>query len=249
MTQDAPHRRPHAVLDLPSRRLKALKIERLLQLRRRRGPINLLEIGTGSGGIAHYFATHASLRCNVVAVDLVDQRVVSVGYSFQKIAGTSLPFIDGVFDVVITNHVIEHTGVLPEQRHHLQEVRRVMGVDGVAYLAVPNRWMLIEPHYRLAFLSWLPQSLRSPYVRLMRRGSYYDCEPLPASTLERLFREAGLAYKNLCTPALRETLSLEGTQSVAAAFVAKFPDRLLERLTPIFPTLIYRLQHKTWNRE
>src|SRR3546814_2152088 len=47
--------RSHAVLDLPSRRFKGLKIERLLDLASRPQPIRMLEIGTGSGGIAHYF--------------------------------------------------------------------------------------------------------------------------------------------------------------------------------------------------
>ena len=35
---------------------------------------------------------------------------------------------------------------------HLREIRRVLRRDGLAYLAVPNRWALVEPHYRLALL-------------------------------------------------------------------------------------------------
>jgi|GEM_PF-1765961 len=101
-------RRPHAVLDLPSRNCKGLKIERLLGLAERRQPLHLLEIGTGSGGIAHYFATHPTLRCAVTAVDVVDQRLIREGYDFRLVHDTTLPFADARFDVVLSNHVIEH---------------------------------------------------------------------------------------------------------------------------------------------
>ena len=241
MSPRAAARQPHAVLDLASRRLKAAKIERLLDLGARAGRLALLEIGTGSGGIAHYFATHDSLLCDVVAVDVVDQRKLHEGYVFHQVEDTCLPFPDASFDVVITNHVIEHVGGLDAQLHHLSEVHRVMREDAIAYLAVPNRWMLVEPHFKLAFLSWLPRALRSPYVRLMRRGSHYDCEPLPLRTLESLLGRACFTYQNLCVRALRETLTLEGGQGFVATLAAQLPDAVLDRLSPIIPTLIYRL--------
>ena len=53
-------RQPHAVLDLPSRQLKAIKIERLLGLDKSTGKIRFFEIGVGSGGISYYFGSHAS---------------------------------------------------------------------------------------------------------------------------------------------------------------------------------------------
>lgn len=55
-------RQPHAVLDLPSPYQKALKIERLLDLAILSQPIQMLEIGTGSGGIAHYLPPIRHLR-------------------------------------------------------------------------------------------------------------------------------------------------------------------------------------------
>ncbi len=163
-------RQPHAVLDLPSRRFKGLKIERLLDLANRPQPIRMLEVGTGSGGIAHYFGTHPQLHCEVDAVDVHDNRLVSEGYRYHQVQDTQLPFADESFDVVLTNHVIEHVGDEQAQRAHLAELRRVLRPDGVGYLAVPNRWMLVEPHYRLAFLSWLPHAWRTPYLRAMGKG-------------------------------------------------------------------------------
>lgn len=238
-------RQPHAVLDLATRNWKALKIERLLGLDSRAQPLRLLEIGTGSGGIAHYFATHASLRCEVDAVDVVDNRLVSNGYRYHQVGGVDLPFDAGIFDVVISNHVIEHVGDAAAQLRHLREIHRVLRPDGVGYLAVPNRWMLTEPHYRLKFLSWWPRPLRSPYLRLMGRGTFYDCEPLQLRPLERMLDAAGLRHQNLCVAALRETFEIERPVSRATALLRRMPDALLHPFRRIIPTLIYRIERQS----
>jgi ubiquinone/menaquinone biosynthesis C-methylase UbiE len=235
-------RKPHAVLDLDSRRKKALKIERLLNLSERPSPLRLLEIGTGSGGIAHYFATHPKLRCTVTAVDVVDQRMVKDGFEFRLVQDTNLPFPDGVFHVVLSNHVIEHVGDFVEQKNHLREMRRVMRTDGVGYLATPNRWMVVEPHYRLPFLSWLPRSMRHAYVRSMKRGEYYDCEPLSLRLLERYLEEIGFHYQNLTEAAVRETLRLERGHEALATWINKIPTSFTHKLNFLAPTIIYRLR-------
>src|SRR5690606_9235376 len=123
--------------------------------------------------------------------DVRDVRIAKEGYEFSLVSGTTLLFDDLKFDVVISNHVIEHVGTQVDQKHHLKEIYRVLKNDGIAYLAVPNRWMLIEPHYKLAFLSWLPHFLRTDYLRLMGKGEFFDCEPLELKQSELLFKEAG----------------------------------------------------------
>jgi len=242
MTASPPQRLPHVALDLASRDRKALKIERLLDLTSRRQPLRMLEIGTGSGGIAHYFGTHPRLQCEVTAVDVSDNRRVHEGYSYRQVQGVELPFEDASFDVVISNHVIEHVGDADAQGRHLAEIRRVMRPDGAGYLAVPNRWMLTEPHYRLKFLSWWPRALRTPYLRLMRKGTFYDCEPLQMWQLECMLDAAGLSHRNLCIEAWRETLDIEHPGSGVTRLLRAFPDALLKPLRPIIPTLIYRIE-------
>lgn len=233
-------RQPHAVLDLDSRRLKGLKIERLLDLASRAQPMRMLEIGTGSGGIAHYFGTHPQLRIEVDAVDVVDNRLVSDGYAFRLVQDTTLPFADRSFDVVLSNHVIEHVGDRDAQLRHLREIGRVLRDDGVGYLAVPNRWMLVEPHYKLAFLSWWPHDWRSAWLRRFRGVDFYDCEPLQVGQLERLFEEAGFRHRNLCVESLRATLEIEQPESFARKLAGLAPDALIGSLRRIIPTLIYR---------
>ena len=233
-------RQPHAVLDLPSRYQKALKIERLLDLATLPQPIRMLEIGTGSGGIAHYFATHSSLNIFVTAVDVRDQRLVTEGYQFVQVQDVALPFAAESFDVVISNHVIEHVGDSMAQHHHLCELRRVMKCLGVAYVAAPNRWMLVEPHFHLAFLSWLPRALRTPYLRLMRKGKNYDCNPPTLGGLKALLTGAKLSGEYLSTKALRETLLIERNLGAGATLAAHLPDACLNFLARINPTLIFK---------
>lgn len=233
-------RQPHAVLDLPSRRFKGMKIERLLNLTDRPQPIRMLEVGTGSGGIAHYFGTHPQLCCEVDAVDVHDSRLVTEGYRYHQVRDTRLPFADESFDVVLSNHVIEHVGNEQAQHAHLAELHRVLSPDGVGYLAVPNRWMLVEPHYKLVFLSWLPHAWRTPYLRVTGKGNVYDCEPLQMKQLEQLFVDAKLDYRNLCIEALRATFDIERAESPVAGLLQHISDRALLPLRRIIPTLIYR---------
>lgn len=242
MNMSAIQRQPHAVLDLPSRNAKALKIERLLDLAQRKRPIRMLEIGTGSGGIAHYFATHPQLRCDVTAVDVCDNRLVQDGYAFHEVQGVELPFGNARFDVVITNHVIEHVGDAAAQHQHLTEIHRVLKPDGVGYLAVPNRWMLTEPHFQLKFLSWWPHAWRTPYLRLVRKGTFYDCEPLQMRQLERMLAAAEFRYRNLCIEAWRATFEIERPQSAGARLLRATPSAVLAPLRRIIPTLIYRIE-------
>ena len=80
----------------------------------------------------------------MAAVDVVDERISDNGYAFQQVSGTQLPFPDQQFDVVISNHVIEHVGEREQKLEHLTEIARVLRPDGMDYLAVPNRWRLVE---------------------------------------------------------------------------------------------------------
>lgn len=241
---ELPERLAHATKDLASRVPKAKKIEKLLDLSERFGErkIRMLEVGCGSGGITHYFATHTRLDCEVTGVDVQDNRQVLEGYRFIRVSDVTLPFPDATFDVVITNHVIEHVGEAEQQLKHLTEIHRVMAQGAVCYLAVPNRWMVIEPHYKLKFLSWLPRTWRTPYLRWRKKGNHYDCKPLQLKETELLLRNSGFRYENLSIPATRTTLLMEKPDSYITKLVQSTPTTVLKPLRRIIPTLIYKLE-------
>lgn len=234
-------RLPHAALDPDSRLRKATKIARLLRIEDRKGPLRILEVGCGSGMIASYFSTLESPKCEVHAVDVNDLRIVRTGYRFVRVEGVALPYPESSFDLVISNHVVEHVGERAAQQRHLEEIARVMRPSGTAYFAAPNRWMLVEPHYRLPFLSWLPRTWRSPYLKLSGKGTVYDCNPLSAGQLDTLFHSAGLSSRSLVAPALKEMMALEPERAGVAKLLGRVPAPWLERLAPWSPTLIYQL--------
>lgn len=236
-------RLPHAVLDEASRILKARKIVALLGEQRFSDARRILEIGCGSGAISSTLARIGHADAHVTAVDVADNRIVTDGYTFIKVDGTSLPFDAGSFDVIVTNHVIEHVGDRSEQLHHLREIARVMDASAITYLAVPNKWRLIEPHFRLPLLSWLPIQVADLYVRLMRRGDHYDCIPLSDAEARKLFQEAGLIYRELTIEAVRLTLLIEYPESRIARFLSSsLPSPLIKLAKPLISTLIYTLQ-------
>lgn len=241
---DSPVRLPHAALDPAGRLPKAEKIAALLALHPAPAGqcLRLLEIGTGAGAIAHYFSTRAGFDCDVDAVDVVDQRKVTDGYRFRTVTSVELPFADANFDAVISNHVIEHVGGNEDQRVHLREIARVLKPGGAAYLATPNRWHLVEPHYRLAFLSWLPRKWRSGYLRWRGRGDYYDCEPLTMPELETMLRSSGMTYANVCWEAIRAMSASETRRSLAVVLASRIPRVLAYPLRRFSPTHVYLLQ-------
>ena len=154
---------------LASREIKAEKIlrilkEELLDLR----SCSLLDIGCSQGHITGRIAREFQF---VVGIDRdwePDNR--GKGFHFVQADGCNLPIRSSCVDVVLLNHVLEH--VLSSEKL-LKEVWRVLKPHGLTYLACPNRYSLMEPHYRLPFLSWFPRRLADLYVRLAGRGNRY----------------------------------------------------------------------------
>ena len=92
--------------------------------------------------------------------------------TFLAADGEALPFRDESVDIVVFNHIYEH---VVDADTVMAEVRRVLKPDGFAYLGLGNRLGLVEPHYKLPFLSWLPHRVADRYVRAFGRAdSYYE---------------------------------------------------------------------------
>jgi hypothetical protein len=137
--------------------------------------------------------------------------------------------------------VIEHVGARPDQLAHLREIARVLKDDGIAYLATPNRWTIVEPHFRLPLLSWVPEKARTPYVRLARRGKRYDCAPLSRTDLLELCSHAGLRASERTLEAIQLTAEIENVSPLARR-IAEAPSRLHRVLVPLVPAHIFLLR-------
>lgn len=94
-----------------------------------------------------------------------------------------------------------------------------MKPNGVGYLVVDNRWTLVEPNLRLAFLSWLRRVWRAPYLRGLSKSQIYDCEAPQMRQPELMLDAADVPYRNVGSDARCETLEIEQPDSMGAYFL------------------------------
>lgn len=171
--------------DVENRRAKARKIRAVLLHEGvyTKQPLRILDIGCSFGIILQTLTPHDGLG---VGVDIDrNMRMSSENVVFSRADAENLPFASGTFDVVICNHVYEHTDSAEAM---LAEIERVLSDSGVCYFAGPNKYDLVEPHYGLPFLSWLPRRLADWYVRITGRGDGYAERPYSNKELGQLLR-------------------------------------------------------------
>jgi SAM-dependent methyltransferase len=156
------------MLDEQHRRAKARKILAVLHHYLGRDDLAgliALDIGCSAGFIADELAHDGA---DTIGVDIDEPGLAAAQRSFGRqvrfvlTSGDALPFPDDALDVVVFNHIYEHV-VDPDAV--LTEIHRVLKPAGVAYLGLGNKYQVMEPHYRLPFLSWLPQRAADSYVR------------------------------------------------------------------------------------
>ena len=193
---------------------------------------NVLDLGCGSGEIAAHLAMHANVSC----ADAVDQRIHGRELPFYM-ATSPLPFGDASFDVVISNHVIEHTA---DPAAHLREIRRILRADGICYLATPNRVWPWEVHSQLPLLHYLPWRWFSRLGMAAGRLS----EPVHLLSLGGLRRRMRARFDmDVWHPRLLhypERFALRFPAPVAAV-LRRMPSAFLELTAGAQPTLIVLL--------
>jgi SAM-dependent methyltransferase len=235
----------HAILNENSRGFKAKKIEALVHKYAHFCMRAMLEVGSGSGFIAQYFSRMGYGESGTHTVDVVDERQIKEEFQFELVKGTKLPYADETFDFIISNHVIEHVGSYEDQVSHISEIYRCLEPGGVLYFAVPNRWGIIEPHYRLPFLSWLPESWSSAYVRFVGRYSYYDCRLLSRRDAENLLSKQGFSFNDATLDAIKLVGVIEDCNWLIK-LLTRLPKGFWLTFSFIMPTLIY-VCHKPSN--
>ncbi len=166
---------------LLDRAYKQPKIEKMLAVLADCGAIDpqqprglAVDVGC-SGGL---FASALGSVCEqVVGVDIDTNALAIARRDFAEpnvlyLNGDSmrLPLPDACADVIICNHVYEH---VPDARRLFAEIARILKADGRCFLGAASRLTLIEPHYHLPFLSWLPPALADVYMRVTGKGERY----------------------------------------------------------------------------
>jgi SAM-dependent methyltransferase len=140
---------------------------------------------------------------------------------------------DESLDVVIFNHIYEH---VVDARAVVNEIHRVLKPTGVAYLGLANKYQLMEPHYRLPLLSWLPQKAADTYIRRAGKASHYYESHLSRTGLKHLLR--GFHIYDYTVPVIRHP-DVFGSDDQVKSVVSRLPVQLIQALIPIVPTYIW----------
>ncbi len=191
------------------------------------------DVGAGTGIIKN--ALEVALSKPIVGFD-IDYEFIIEGDRMVAADATRLPVRPESFDMVLLNHIYEHVA---DQSALFREAHRILKPGGVAYVSAGNRLAIVEPHYRLPFLSWLPNPVADRYVRWTRRGSGYDDIRFRTyRPLRALIEAAGLRVRDVTERAIDDQLG----QAWGAAWVpawrlfralpAPLRGRLLAGLSP-----------------
>lgn len=151
--------------------------------------LDLIDVGASTGAIPHAlarsFRTAVGIDIDRPALGHAVQTLFRPNLFFAAADAMDLCFAAECFDVVICAQVYEH---VPDADSLMAEIHRVLKPGGVCYFAAGNRLQVMEPHYRLPFLSWLPRSLSHRYVRLTGKAPFYYERHLFYPGLKRLVR-------------------------------------------------------------
>lgn len=86
----------------------------------------------------------------------------------------------------------------------LEEIYRLLRPGGVCFFSGPNRFALVEAHYGVPFLSWLPRSVAHRIVRWSGRAPFYYEHPVSWWTLKKTILACGFEIEDYTYRLLEE---------------------------------------------
>jgi ubiquinone/menaquinone biosynthesis C-methylase UbiE len=221
------------------RRKKAAKIVSVLQHFTGSADLKgqtVVDLGCSTGFITHELHRAGA---DVTGVDIdepgLERARQRFGGEVEFLAadGEKLPWDDESVDAVVFNQIYEHV-VDPDAV--MAEIRRVLRPDGAVYLGLGNRLTVVEPHYKLPFLSWLPYGAADRYVAATGRAEKYHERFRTRPGLRHLVR--GLRVWDYTYTVLAEPARFHADDMVPGPLSAA-PPLLWKALTPIMPTFIW----------
>jgi 2-polyprenyl-3-methyl-5-hydroxy-6-metoxy-1,4-benzoquinol methylase len=227
------------MLDEAGRRRKAAKI--LAVLRHFLGRHDLtglraVDIGCSTGFIADELH-QAGAR--VTGFDIDEPGLAAAkarfgdGVEFVNAGGEAMPLESGSVDIVVFNHIYEH---VVDADAVMDDIRRVLRPNGVVYLGLGNRMGIVEPHYKLPFLSWLPKAAADRYIKASGQAETYYETFRTRPGLRKMCH--GLNVWDYTYTVLNDPESFAADDLVPRR-LRSAPPLLWQAMTPVIPTFIW----------
>jgi SAM-dependent methyltransferase len=228
------------MLEEDKRRRKAAKLISVLRHFLGRDDLSGLtvaDVGCSAGFISDELAQAGAQRTVGIDIDVPGLRKAADRFGervgFVCGDGERLPFADGTFDAIVFNHIYEHV-VDPDAV--VKELHRVLADDGALYLGLGNKYGIIEPHYRLPFLSYLPAGAADRYVKASGRADQYYERFRSRKGLQRMLSD--FHVWDYTFSVIAEPDRFHGRGDLPGP-VAKLPEPAVRTLRPIIPTFLW----------
>lgn len=206
-----------------------------------------LDIGGSTGYLANSLAAHVK---TITVID-IDKQALLFGKKNNAVPNINyklgdamaMPIRSESIDIVICNHVYEH---VPNSLVLVDEIWRILKKGGICYFAAANKYCLLEPHYRLPFLSWVPKKVADWYIKLALGKNHYYENLLSYYGLRKLlnrFTICDFTLQIIKHPQQFLASDIIKRDSIYSK-IAKLPPLYLKILEPLIPTYIFVLSKK-----
>jgi len=186
----------------------------------------VLDVGCGSGVLleaaARLWPVCVGVDGSLRRLVLARHRLKQAGVRARLVCANAdaLPFMDGLFDRVISEWVLE---LSPRKERALREWNRMLSAQGRLWISTSNRWSVSrDPHLGIPALSWLPMQLVDLWAKW--HGLTFPQRALVGTKrLRGLLEETGfsrvrlgrpVADKSSGTPSMRRSAMTVGRRSL-----------------------------------
>lgn len=131
-------------------------------------PVRIIDVGGTRSYWEAFRSQWEDRQFKITIVNLDPEPYEDEVYTIRRGNACALPeYGDNSFDIVHSNSVIEHVGQWKNMQAMAGEIRRLAPSY---FVQTPNIWFPVEPHYRTAFIHWLPEPVRASMLLRKKRG-------------------------------------------------------------------------------
>lgn len=203
-----------------------------------------VDVGCSGGlfaeALSPFFDRVVGIDIDEKALEVARKRRSAANVEFKYGDSMMLPFEDESVDLLTCNHVYEH---VPSVDTLFKEINRVLKKNGVCYLGAASRLTVVEPHYHLPFLSWLPKFAANYYMRMAGKGEeYYESLRTLAGIKEMI---SDFIVTDYTLDVIEKPDEFHARDMIpAGGVVDRLPGAFLRLIYPFLPSYIFLLRRK-----